>query len=113
MTGLDVLAVAVGSTVGAALGVRAWRQVPDNRADRVAAEGESAQERDLHQQCDSIIVRLTRRADEGSVDRLSLDRAHFFHDIATRAGCPSERSAARSELVAIEKATSHNESCGS
>lgn len=103
VTGLDVLALMAGSTVGASLGVRAWRRSPDNRADRVATEGESAAERMLRGQCDSITV-SARLADEGFVDRVSLDRASLLHDIATRAGCPAERAADQRGLVVMAAA---------
>lgn len=105
MTGLEVVALTAGTAVGAALGVRARRRSPSGRAASVAAEGESLADRAERQQCDALMVRFDWLADEGLVDRRSLDRARLFHDVATRADSPSERAAAQIELGAIVAAT--------
>lgn len=109
MTGLEVVALTAGTTVGAALGVRAWRRGPDDCAARVAAEGEPLAEGVERQQCDALMVRFDWLAEEGFVDRGSLDRARLLHDVATRADSPSERAAAQSELGEIIAATASSD----
>lgn len=108
MTGLEVLALSVGTAIGTTLGVRAWRSNPDCEPTcepiLVAPEGECPADQALRRQCDSIMIRYQRLADEGFVDRLSLDRANLLHDIATHAGCAAERAAARGELLAMVSA---------
>ncbi|NNE74441.1 MAG: hypothetical protein HKN26_12310 [Acidimicrobiales bacterium] len=101
MTGIEVLALALGTTAGVALGVRAWRRDPDQGRTPAASECDSAAEPERRQQCDSVIERYRQLADVGAIDPVALDRASFLHDIATNAGCASERAAATSQLLAM------------
>ncbi len=101
MTGLEVVALALGTTAGVALGVRAWRRDPDQGRTPAASEGESAAESERRQKCDSVIERCRQLADVGAIDPVALHRASFLHDIATNAGCASERAAATSQLLAM------------
>ena len=105
MTGLELAALAVGSTAGTALGIRSWRRNAEQRKTPETSEYEPPPDLMDRQESDMILGVFERLANEGSVTAATLGRARFLHDVVNHAGSISERTAASRQLLAMFEAS--------
>lgn len=101
MTGLELVALGVGSTAGLALGIRSWRSEARERAARGTPVCESPPELIEHGEGALIVEAFERLVREGAVAAATLGRARLLQDVASSADSVSERSAAGRQLVAM------------
>ncbi len=103
MTGLELVALAVGSTAGMALSIRSLRGEAAKRAAQGTRKSEPLPELVKRGEDDMIVGVFERLASEEAVGAAVLGRARLLHDVASSAGSLAERSAAGRQLVAMFK----------
>ncbi len=100
MTVVELLAVAVGTLAGTALGVRTLPR----RGAALAADPTDVLDADSDRrqvEADAAMTVLQHLAETGAVDTVVLGQARLYHDITSNADRSSERQAAHSQLLAL------------
>ena len=101
MTGVEIIAVVVGSVAGIGLGLVTVRRGGTPR--RAALTGGSHDERiDLMgQQRRWVIAAMDRLAEAGVIEDLARRRGHFLHDVADSVDRSCERLEAHQQLMVL------------
>ena len=101
MTGVEIIAVVVGSVAGVGLGLVTMQRGGMPRPAALTGGCDDERIDLMGQQRRWVIAAMDRLAEAGLIEDLARRQGHFLHDVADSVDRPCERLAAHQQLMAL------------